>query len=695
MTYSPVGSRAVAVRASLSTFAFVFVFLFSAFFLTLPDPARADDAPAIDPPPVAINLDIETATTTLFNGPLTVSGCLPNPSATASTTNALCAVEQSGVPVVWDWTYAPDAFLTSIGGVGNDYTNNVYWGWFSNLSYGQTALNKHVLTNGEHLLVVIGKQPLQLAVASTSPQVGTSTIITVTQFGLDASYNPVWTAATTSIVSVRDTTSGESWQIPTDASGTVSLIASSTDPLDISATEDGFVPTTHSTISPVPAPLAATTTATTTPDAATTTPDSPTPASSSSNGSNGGSGGGGGIIANTPTVDIGSATNYLLGTQQADGSWGSAMQSDWVAIGLVAANAPTTYQPNLLNYFAHDATFSNVTDYERHAMALEALGINPYTSGTIDHITSAFDGAKIGDPTLAAGSNTQVNSNIFAIFPLLAAGYTSNDTIIQKTIAFIVSQQSADGSWGNIDLTAAAVQALALVPNMPGAADALARARGYLLAHGDAQGCFGNTFSTAWALQAADALGTTSGTGASPQTTCLAAAQMADGSIGSTSDTTQTKIWATAYALPAARGLPWENILHTFPKPVTTGSNNAGAVATSTTSLATLVASSTAATSTAVTLPAPIITATSTATSTTPARSVAITTLAPTATTTLDTTPAPLTTKVGSKKMPSHNQTLGTNTQPAAVADAPATGSILTTLGHFVSSLWHAVAGLF
>ena len=657
MTYSPMGSRAVAVRASLSTFAFALVFLFSTFVLTLPASVRADDS-------VSINLAIETANATLFNGPLTVTACppvaphgVPDPSV-ASTTNALCALNQSGIPVVWDWTYAPDAFLTSIGGIGNDYTNNVYWGWFSNLAYGQTALNKHTLTNGEHMLITLGKQPLQLTVSNTAPTVGDTITLTVTQFGLDASYNPAWSPATTSVVYINGQATS------TDAAGNVSFVATSTDPLDVYATEDGFVPTIHTTISPVATPAVI----------------APTPAPTSG-------GGGGGIIASTPTVNISNATNYLLAQQGANGSWGSAMLSDWAAIGLISANAPTTYQTSLLNYFAQGATFSNITDYERHVMALEALGINPYTSGTIDHITSAFDGTAIGD-------KTQVNNDIFAIFPLLAAGYTASDPIIQKTVAFIISQQSADGSWGSVDLTAAAVQALALVPNMPGVTNALTQAKGYLLAHEDAQGCFGNSFSTSWALQAMDSLGMTA------PATCLAAAQQADGSIGTAYDTQQTKIWATAYALPAALGKPWETILHTFPKPVATDSSNTGTVATATISLATLAASSTAATSTAITPPIPT-TATNTATTTR-------TLLAPTHTESSITTTATATStnKTGTRHHHTSDtnapttateaaQPIAPNTQPAAVADAPAAGGIISTLGHFVASLWHAVAGLF
>ena len=63
----------------------------------------------------------------------------------------------------------------------------------------------------------------------------------------------------------------------------------------------------------------------------------------------------------------------------------------------------------------------SVTDYERHAMALMTLGINPYNGTSVNYIqkiVDSFDGNQIGDPSL-------INDDVFAIFPLVKSGYSS------------------------------------------------------------------------------------------------------------------------------------------------------------------------------------------------------------------------------------------------------------------------------
>jgi hypothetical protein len=207
-----------------------------------------------------------------------------------------------------------------------------------------------------------------------------------------------------------------------------------------------------------------------------------------------------------------------------------------------------------------------VTDYERHAMALEALGINPYTGTSVDYISpivSAFDGTQIGDVHLD-------NDDIFALFPLLAAGYRSSDVVIAKTVAFILSAQSANGSWDNsTDMTAAGVEALSQVRDLPGVSGAIANAEKYLHSAEQANGGFGNSFSTSWALQAISALGEAPSawapSGLSPLS-YLTSQQSADGGLESSS-AVQTRVWATAYAIPAALGKSWSALLQSFPKP--------------------------------------------------------------------------------------------------------------------------------
>ncbi|MEK7114183.1 MAG: hypothetical protein AAB850_01390, partial [Patescibacteria group bacterium] len=213
-------------------------------------------------------------------------------------------------------------------------------------------------------------------------------------------------------------------------------------------------------------------------------------------------GGGGGGIPNSQ-LNVANALAYLASKQHEDGSFGSPLLSDWVALAFAAAD-PGDAKVKLREY-ARTATptLSSVTDYERHAMALEALGINPYSGTLVDYIAPivrAFDGTQVGDASLD-------NDDIFALFPLLSAGYSANDPIIQKTTAFILSRQGQNGSWDkSVDMTAAAIQALVPVRMLPDVSLALIRAEGYLRKEQPDEAVPGNSFSTSWVRQAISAL---------------------------------------------------------------------------------------------------------------------------------------------------------------------------------------------
>lgn len=276
--------------------------------------------------------------------------------------------------------------------------------------------------------------------------------------------------------------------------------------------------------------------------------------------------GGGGASGGIPNsrLDVAAALAYLASVQGEDGSFGSPMLSDWAAIAFSAAEPPGDAKARLRDYLrAAEPPLTSVTDYERHAMALAALGINPYSGAPADYIApivSAFDGTQIGDASLD-------NDDIFALFPLLAAGYSTYDDIIQKTTAFILLRQGGDGSWdGSVDMTAAAIQALVPVRALPDVSLALIRAEGYLRSQKPGN----DSFSASWARQAIGALSwTPSGWAPTPFTEDdrLAALQQADGGVEPESAGTQTRVWATAYAIPAALGKSWPLLLQTFMKP--------------------------------------------------------------------------------------------------------------------------------
>ncbi len=281
-------------------------------------------------------------------------------------------------------------------------------------------------------------------------------------------------------------------------------------------------------------------------------------------------GGGGG----SPTPQPGdTALAYLLSQQRANGSFTGTFIDDWVALALASHPAALT-AANALRSYLDTAPADRTTDYERRAMALEALGDDPYGgTNAVQHVVDAFDGTQTGD-------STSVNDDIFALFPLLHAGYTVQDPLIQKETAYILAQQSSNGSWDSVDLTAAAAQALAPLTTLEGVTSALTKAKAYLRSHESGSGCVGNEYATSWVLQAVTALGDTpttwqSNTGATPLT-CLTSYQQADGGFEPTTTDTPTRIWATAYALLGLEGRPWNTVLQNFSHRPTTAASAAG-----------------------------------------------------------------------------------------------------------------------
>src|SRR3989344_1460611 len=242
--------------------------------------------------------------------------------------------------------------------------------------------------------------------------------------------------------------------------------------------------------------LIATSTATST-ESATTTPEQ----TGSGTDTETSSGGGG----SDDSFDISDALDFLSQNQNSNGSFdpsGKTDISDWVALAF-AAESPGQAKDKLKTYLqsAHPS-FDKASDFERHAMALEALGINPYAGAGVDYITpivSRFNGTQI-----ANGSEDIEGDDIFAIFPLMRAGYGPNDSIIQKEAAFILSRQKANGSWDDSpDMTAAAAQAVGLLFGTPGIDSrtlgaALGKAAGYLASTEGADGGWGNIDSTSW-----------------------------------------------------------------------------------------------------------------------------------------------------------------------------------------------------
>ncbi len=297
-----------------------------------------------------------------------------------------------------------------------------------------------------------------------------------------------------------------------------------------------------------------------------------TPGEQTEPSTNTGSSAGGGGSNTTTAFDVTRAVDFISTHQHADGSFGSILSTDWIAIAFGSLPQEPNGADRLRAYLRANPDPGNaVTDAERRAMALLALNMNPYSDTSIDYIariTTAFDGSQIGDPDL-------INDDIFALFPLLHAGYSTTDSMIQTIVASILREQQANGSWiGGVDITAAAIQALTLTPSLSGVQSARERAITYLHTTQHTTGGFGsNIDSTSWALQAIVAYGE-SPTGDTWKKNSVSGidyvrtAQQSDGGVRDVQDTTHNRLWSTAYAIPAALEKSWGMILHTFDRPV-------------------------------------------------------------------------------------------------------------------------------
>lgn len=290
---------------------------------------------------------------------------------------------------------------------------------------------------------------------------------------------------------------------------------------------------------------------------------------------------GGGIETVKPEFDVSKAIIFLRKHMTVDGALPNPVLTDWAAFAFASHNVGDGYAALREYQLTNHPSMQSVTDYERHAMALLALNIDPYSGTSVDYITpivSAFDGLQFGDYAL-------VNDDIFAIFPLLHAGYGKDDEMIQKAKTFIVSKQRPNGSWeDSVDLTAAALQALWLFGRTPELDVVLNKAELYLHDQQKDDGSFGNSFSTGWALQGIASIDAAHFTWTKSLYNTpryyFATVQQSDGGVDPNTTEMHARIWTTAYAVPGIKGRTWDSLMSSFPRPVPKIDTSLAALAT-------------------------------------------------------------------------------------------------------------------
>jgi hypothetical protein len=504
-------------------------FLCFLFLLVMPLFSRAETDQRI-----TVHVQIETYQETLFNGEIEMTPCLNDQNATTETLNAFCAVEQIANLKKWSlkktW-YPFGASLDGLSSFESDFANNRFWLYFVNEEPGNVSLNSYILQSGDQLLLSYGILPLRISTTPTNPSPNATTTIAVSYFDVN---NWIWQTAQGATLIVNG--------VPNESgtNGDLNLFLKDDSNYTISAKLNGFLDSKIVDI-----------------------------VFKKINKVDSGSEVGGIWIPPVPPKDfsVSDAVAFISNKINADGTFGNAMYDDWVAIALgsLENNFSFITEKVVQNITKHPIRENApLTDYERRAMALMALGQNPYRNNGVNYIQKildGYDGKQFGDPNL-------INDDIFAIIPLVKADISPSDKKIISSAKYILSFQKENGSFGSPDLTASAIQAFLLLPASEEISDSIKRANLFLRNSQKSDGGWENTFSTSWVLQSIYAmeekLENWKKDSGSPLN-FLGSHQAEDGGMDINESPT-SRLWATAYALPAAVGKPWAKILKSFKK---------------------------------------------------------------------------------------------------------------------------------
>src|SRR3990170_3507636 len=278
---------------------------------------------------------------------------------------------------------------------------------------------------------------------------------------------------------------------------------------------------------------------------------------------------------------------FLKSKQSGDGFLDNAGTSGWAAIAFGAAETHSenvkTGSASLLD-FLKTYKPEKATDFARQILAALASGKDPRNFGGYDLITELkrfYKEGQIGEVDL-------INDDIFGVLALLTAGENPDQEMILSSAKYILAHQQKDGSFsysakdtgGDVDDTAAAIQALALAKGKSinlNLTLTLESAKSFLAFSQNDDGGFpysqgdsfndSNSASTSWAIQALIAMGEDPQTwvkqgGLNPYHFLLSL-QKEDGSFSWSGDSADSLM--TAFAVVALLGKSWPIVLPLTP----------------------------------------------------------------------------------------------------------------------------------
>ncbi|MFH1354060.1 MAG: hypothetical protein ABIH36_02120 [bacterium] len=528
-----------------------------------------------------VDLRIEGSESTVFARPVTVSDCsIADVGGVEHEMSgvAACALAKAAEQSSFEMEFKDFGFGLFLDRIGSDSTPDDFsqsWSFWTNDSPASVGVDTYEVEEGDNLLLAFSAWPA-VPLRVTGPDAAeageTITFLVEKRVGeYDDSFiwQGGWQAAENAILDVGS----NEYQVPAD--GVVRVTLDSPGTIAVQARGEGLVRSSRHVVE-VAAVVAS-------PSAEPTVSPSPNPSPSSSNSS-----------SPSPSVvpvsvnmrqdSAGRALVYLRGQQSSDGTIGGSMTSAWSAM---AFGADYQRAQNIMKGGAslldglEQAVLSSATDVERQIMAVRAAGINPRSfagSDLVMELKSYYRQGQFGEESL-------INDDVFGILALLAAEEPIESPEIRGAVKTVLSAQKFDGSWDNIDMTAAAVQALNVYAKRGGSiavGGAVIRARDYLRNSQDKYGGWGeNSATTAWTIQAVVALGEKvdswkNNDGMTPWQALLRYRNN-NGGFG-WREKNDVSAFMTAYAVPALLGRAWpitllelETSLATSPLPAVAG----------------------------------------------------------------------------------------------------------------------------
>ncbi len=277
----------------------------------------------------------------------------------------------------------------------------------------------------------------------------------------------------------------------------------------------------------------------------------------------------------TGDVRITEALDYLLQSQEDNGSIGGFAVSSWAVMAIAAAGEdPSNWKSgnkSIVEYLKDSAPTNlepdKATDLERLILSIVAAGESPRSFGGVDYVSALmdlFDGTQMGDESL-------LNDDVWGILALTAIG--EGEEINPFLVDFIKDNRNDDNGWGwyaggpsDADSTAATISALIAGGESPNSSY-ITGAVDYLKSQQQNNGGFvseGTTNSAvdSWVIMAINDLGQDP-TGSqwvkngNNPVGHLLTLQDDDGAFKRTASLRSNPEWMTAYAVIALMGNGW------------------------------------------------------------------------------------------------------------------------------------------